>query len=142
MAGGVGQVELLGCGGIAADMKEDTADAIGCLNDGLIDGTRLGGMLVSHFKSIVPELVEAIGPYLFIADIYPCGKTGKVDVDPVRIFRNAVEKAAIADDRRIYGIIETIWKAGAVEGLILMWGEVDPEITASLGCKGAITGQQ
>jgi len=55
MAGGVGQIELLGCGGITADIEKDTADAIGCLNDGLVDGARLGRMLVGHFKSIVPE---------------------------------------------------------------------------------------
>ena len=79
---------------------------------------------------------------MLIADIDLCVKTGKVDIDPVGIFRNGVEKAGIADNICIDWIVETIGIAGAVEGLVLVRREIDPEIAASLRRVGAVAGSR
>ena len=151
--GRICEEELLGCGGLASYIEKDTADAVGGLNDGGVDGTGLISVLEGHFKGIVTEFVEAVtgpddttgtlfGADRLIADIDPCGKTRKVDIDPIWIFRHAVEKTAVSDDIGIDGIFETIGIAGLVERLVLVGGEVDLEITFSFGCIGAVAGYQ
>jgi len=60
VAGGIGEIELLGGGGITADGKKDTTDAVGCLDDGRLDRAGLISMFVGHFEGIVAELVKRI----------------------------------------------------------------------------------
>ena len=140
MVGSVSQKELLSSGCIAADVEKDATDAIGGLDHGLVDGAGLDGMLVGHLEGIIGQLVETIGPDLFIADIYFCVKAGKVNIDPVGVFRDGVEKAGIADNGCIDWVFEAKRIAGAVEGLVLVRREIDPEITASLRRVGAVAG--
>lgn len=60
VAGGIGEIELLGGGGITADGKKDTTDAVGRLDDGRLDRAGLISMFISHFEGIVSELVKRI----------------------------------------------------------------------------------
>ena len=140
MVDSVAQVELLSGGCVAADMEKDAADAIWGMDHGLVDGAGLDGMLVGHLEGIIGQLVKTIGPDLFIADIYFCVKAGKVNIDPVGVFRDGVEEAAIADNIRIDWVFEAKRIARAVESLVFVLREIDSEITASLRRVGAVTG--
>ena len=106
MAGGIRQEELLGGSGIAADVKKDTADAIGVVDDGLVDRAGFNGVLKGHFEGVVDELVKFVWPYLLIADIDAGVEAGEIHIDPIRIFGDRIEKAAVLDDLRVNGIFE------------------------------------
>jgi len=143
MAGSIRQEELLGRRRIAPDMEKDAADAIGCMDHRLIDGAGLGRMLERQFKRIIDKLVETIAPRAsnpLIADIDPCAEAGKVDIDPIGILRYAVEEAAVFEDIGIDRIVEAIGVAGAIEGLVLMPGEIDTKIAARFWRVGAVAG--
>ena len=129
MAGRVGDEELCGCRGIAAYFKEDAADAVGCLYDGILDGAGLVGMFEGHLVGVVLQLVKIVFSYLFVADVDAGAEPGEVDIDPVWIFGDSVEIAAVPYDVGIDGIFEGIGKVGAVEGLVLMRRKVDLKIT-------------
>ena len=60
VAGGIGEIELLGGGGIPADGKKDTPYAVGRLDDGRLDRAGLISMFIGHFEGIVAELVKRI----------------------------------------------------------------------------------
>jgi len=83
-----------------------------------------------------------LGADVFIADVDRCAETGEVDIDPVGVFGNGVEEAAVAGDAGVDWIVESIGIAGLVEGLIFMWGEIDLEIAIPFGGVGAVAGQQ
>ena len=142
MAGGVGQEELIGGGGVTAYVEEDAADAVGCLDDGLIDGAGFGGMFEGHFESVVAELVKLVGAYSLIADIDTGVKAGEIDIDPIGIFGYGIEKTAVAYDPGVDGIFECIGEPGLVEGLVLVGGEIYLKITASFWGVDAITGKE
>jgi hypothetical protein len=106
-------------------------------------------MLVGHLEGIVAELVERVaqplgiarwGADILIADINPCPEAWKVDVDPIWVLWYCVEKAAILEDICIDGVLEAIGIARAIESPVFVRREIDPEITASLRCVGAVTG--
>ena len=99
-------------------------------------------MFVGHFEGVVAELVKSVGPDIFIADIDRCAETGEVDIDPVGIFGNGVEEAAVAGDAGVDGIVESIGIAGLVEGLVFVWGKIDLEIAFPFGGVVAVAGQQ
>jgi len=149
VVGRIGQIELLGGSSITADMEKDAADAVWGMDDGLIDGACLDGVFIGHFKRIVGQLVEGIawlvvrlGANGLIADVYPCAKAREVDIDPVRIFRHRIKKAAIAGHGCVNRVVEAIGVARLVEGLILMRREVDPEVAPAFWRIGAVAGQQ
>ena len=79
---------------------------------------------------------------VLIADIDRCAKTGEVNIDPVGIFGNRVEEAAIAGDAGVDGIVESIGIAGLVEGLVFVWGEIDLEIAFPFGGIGTVAGHE
>lgn len=79
---------------------------------------------------------------ILITDIDRCAETGKIDIDPVRVFGDGVEEAAIACDAGVDGIVESIGIAGLVEGLVFVWGEIDPEIAFPFGGIGAVAGHE
>jgi len=140
MAGSIRQEELL-CGScVATDMEKDPSDTIWGMDHGLVDGAGLVGMLIGHLEGIVGQLVEGVGTDLLIADIYFCVKAWKVNIDPVRIFRDGVEEAAIADNIRIDWEFEAKGVAGTVESLVFVPGEIDPEIAPAFWRIGAVTG--
>jgi len=60
VAGGIGEIELLGGRGVTADGEKDAADAVGRLDDSRLDRAGLISMFVGHFEGIVAELVERI----------------------------------------------------------------------------------
>jgi hypothetical protein len=150
VAGCIGKIELLGSGGVTADGEKNASDAIGCLDDSRLDRTGLISMFVGHFEGIVAELVERVGWLLrvllgadvFIADIDGCAETGKVDIDPVGVFGNSIEEAAITGDAGVDGIVKGIGIAGLIEGLVFVRGEIDLEIPFPFGGVGAVAGQQ
>jgi hypothetical protein len=104
-------------------------------------------MLIGHFKSIVPQLLERIAgpalhraaPYVFVADINTTIEPGKFDIYPIRILGYRIKKTAVFEDPGIHGIFESIGKARLIKRLILMRGEVDLEITPLFGSIDAIT---
>ncbi len=126
----VGDEELCGCRRITAYFKEDAAYAVGRPYDGIFDGAGLIGMFEGHLIGVVLQLVEAVLAYLFVADVDAGAKPGEVDIDPVWIFGDGVEIAAVPDDVGINGIFEGIGKFGAVKGLVLMRRKVDFKITS------------
>lgn len=149
MAGGIGQEKLLSGGCIAADMEKDATDPVGSMNQGLVDRAGFNRMLVGHLKCIVDQFVEFVAGLMrvagrradpLVADINPCVEAGKVYIDPVGVLGNGIEEAAVFDHIGIHGVFEAIWVAGAVERLILMRREIDPEIPSSFWRIGAITG--
>ena len=79
---------------------------------------------------------------ILIADIDRCAETREIDIDPVGIFGNGVEEAAVAGDTGVDGIVEGIGIAGLVEGLVFVRGEIDLEIAFPFGGVGAVAGQQ
>lgn len=79
---------------------------------------------------------------ILIADIDRCAETREIDIDPVGIFGNGVEEAAVAGDTGVDGIVEGIGIAGLVEGLVFVRGKIDLEITFPFGGVGAVAGQQ
>ena len=79
---------------------------------------------------------------VLITDIDRCAETGKVDIDPVRVFGNGVEEAAITGDAGVDGIVESIGIAGLVEGLVFVWGEIDLEIAFPFGGVVTVAGQE
>ena len=83
-----------------------------------------------------------MGADVLIADIDRCAETGEVDIDPVGIFGNGVEEAAVAGDAGIDGIVESIGIAGLVEGLVFVWGKIDLEIAFPFGSVGTVAGQE
>jgi hypothetical protein len=106
-------------------------------------------MLVGHLERIVGQFVKGVarllrvarwGTDVFIADIDFGIEAGEFDIDPVGILRNCVEVAAVADDVGIDGVFKAIGIAGAVENLVFVWGEIDPEIPATFWRVGAVTG--
>lgn len=149
MVGSISQEELLGGSGVTADMEKDAADAICGMDHGLIDGAGLIGMLVSQLEGIVGKLVERIAWILrvvgrrsdtFIADIDPCAEAGKVDIDPIWILRYGVKEAAVFEHVGIDGIFEAKGITGPIEGLVLMGGEIDAEISPSFWRVRAVAG--
>ena len=130
MAGRVGDEELCGCRRIAANFKKDAAYAIWRLYDGIFNRAGLVGMFEGHLIGVVLQLVKAVWSYLFVADVDAGAEPGEVDIDPVWIFGDGVEIAAVPDDVSINGIFEGIGKVRAVEGLVLMRREVDFKITS------------
>jgi hypothetical protein len=140
MAGRVRQEKLLGSGCVTADMKKDAADAVRGMDHGLVDGAGLGGMFVGHLEGIVSQFVVTIGPNLLIAYVNPGSKTGKIHVDPIRVLRRRVEKAGILNHICIDRVLEAIRIARAVECLIFVPGEIDPEISAASGRVGTVAG--
>ena len=142
MAGGIGEIELLSGGGVTADGEKDAAYAIGCLDDSRLYRAGLIDMFVGHFEGIVAELVKSVDPDILIADIDRCAETGEVDIDPVGIFGNGVEEAAVAGDAGVDGIVESIGIAGLVEGLVFVWGEIDLEIAFPFGGVVTVAGQE
>jgi len=79
---------------------------------------------------------------VLIADIDRCAETGEVDIDPVGIFGNGVEEAAVPGDAGVDGIVESIGIAGLVEGLVFVWGEIDFEIAFPFGGIVTVAGQE
>ena len=119
------------------------------MDHGLVDRACLDGMFVGHLEGIVGKLVKGIarllrvarwGPDLLIADIYFCVKTGEFDIDPIGIFGYGIEEAAIADNVGIDGVRKAERIARAVENLVFVRREIDPEISATFWRVGAITG--
>lgn len=139
---GVGEEELVGRGSVTADIEIDTADAVGGLDDRLIDRAGLKRVFESHFEGILPQLFEFVRPYGLVADIDTRVETGEIDIDPIGILGHRIEKTAVPDDLRIYRIFECIWKTRLVKGLIFMPGEVDLEITPPFRGVDAITGNE
>ena len=140
----VGDEELCGCRRIAAYFKEDAADAVWRLYDGILDGAGLDGMFEGHFIGVVLQLVKGVPllrvwgkltlvrllSYRFVADVDAGAKTRKVDIYPIWVFGDSVEIAAVPDNVGINGIFEGIGKVRAVEALVLMRREVDLKITS------------
>jgi len=83
-----------------------------------------------------------LGADVLIADIDRCAETGKVDIDPVRVFGNGVEEAAIAGDAGVDGIVESIGIARLVECLVFVWREIDLEIAFPFGGVGTVAGHE
>lgn len=152
MAGGIRQVELLSGSGVTADVKKDPADAIRGVDHGLVDGTGFDGMLVGHLKGVVGEFVKAVWPsaggplvrrsYLFITDIDAGVEAGEVDIDPVWIFGDRIEKAAVLDDIGVYRIVEAEGIIRPVKCLIYMRRKINPEIASPFWGVVAIAGNQ
>ena len=140
--GGIGDKELLGRGGIAPDVEEDAADPIGRMHGGILDRTGLIGVFECHFEGIFPQLVEAVGSYLLVADIDPCVESGKVYIDPIGVFRPGLEEAGIPDDIGVYGVFKGIGKIFLVEGLVLMGWKIDFEVPSFFGRIDLITGKE
>jgi hypothetical protein len=142
MLRGIGEEELVGGSGIAANVEVDAANAVGGLDHRLIDGACLIGMFEGHFESVFPQLIEFVWSYGFVADINTCSEPGEIDVDPIGILGHCIEKAAVPDDIRIHRIFERIWKSRLIKGLILMAGEIYFEIAPSFGSINAVTGNK
>ena len=150
VVGGVGEEELIGGSGVSADVEVDAADAVGGLDDGLVNGAGFGGMFERHFEGIVAEPVKSVagsaaaglGSYCLVADIDTGGEAGEVHVYPIRVLGKGIEVAAIFYDIGVDRIFEGIREAGLVECLVLMWGEVYFEIASSFGSIHAIAGKQ
>jgi hypothetical protein len=150
VAGGVGEEELIGGSGVPADVEVDAADAVGGLDDGLVDGAGFGGMFESHFEGVIAEPVETVAgsaaaglwSYCLVADIDTGGEAREVHVYPIGVLGEGIEVAAVLYDIGVYRIFEGIREAGLVECLVLMWGEVYFEIASSFGSIHAIAGKQ
>jgi hypothetical protein len=99
-------------------------------------------MLEGHFESIIPQLVEAVLPYCFIADIDPGVECGEINIDPIWIFSGAIEKSAVLYHVRIHRVFEGIRIAGLVEGLVLMFRQVYFEIPPSFRSIVAVAGEK
>ena len=140
--GCIGDIELLGCGGIPSYPEVDSGHSIGGVHGRILDGTGFIGMFKGHFVGVVSQPVElAIGSDRFIADIDPGAKPWKVDIYPIGVFGDSVEITAILDNIGIDGIFEGIWEIGAVERLVLMRGEIDLKITPAFWRIVTITGE-
>jgi hypothetical protein len=144
----VGDEELVGCGCVAAHIEKDAADPIRCFYQGLVNGAGLIRMFESHFKGIVPEFVKAVarllrvlGADLFVTDIDPGAEAGKIDIDPIWVFRFCFEKARIAYYFCINGIFEGIRIAGLIKDLVLMRRKIYFEITFLFGCIDTVAGK-
>src|SRR6185437_1213975 len=120
MTRSIGKEELIGSRSVAPDMEKDAADAVGGLNDGLIDGTGLDAVLEGHFKGVVPQLVEFVWPYLFVTDVNACVESRKVDIDPIGILRQSIEKAGVFNDAGINRVFKGIGIPRFIEDLVLM----------------------
>ena len=96
-------------------------------------------MLEGHFKSIVPQLLELIRTYGLIADINTPVETRKIDIDPIWVLGNRIEKTTVPDNIGVNGILEGIWEPRLIKDLVLMPGEIDLEIAPPLGSVNAIT---
>jgi hypothetical protein len=152
MARGIRQVELLRGSGVTADVKKYTAYAIRGVDHGLVDGAGFYGMLVGHLKGVVREFVKGIWPsangplvrqaYLFIADVDAGIEAGEVDIDPVWIFGDRIEKAAVLDDIGVDGIVEAERIVRPVKCLVYMGWKIDPEIASSFWGVVTIAGNQ
>src|SRR5579863_498207 len=97
-------------------------------------------MFVGHLEGIVGQFVVTIGPNLLIAYVNPGCKTGEIHIDPIRVLRHRVEKAAILDHIGIDRVLEAIRIAGAVEWLIFVSWKIDPEISPALWRVWTVTG--
>lgn len=142
MAGRVGDEELCSCCRIAAYFKENAADAVWGSDDGILDGAGFVGMFEGHLIGVVLKFIKGVWSYLFVADVDTGAKPGKVDIDPVGIFGNGVEIAAIPDNAGINRVFEGIGKLRAVEGLVLMRGEIDLKIASSFWGIDPIAGKE
>jgi len=140
MAGSIRQEELLGSGCVAANVEKDATDAIWGVDHGLVDRAGLDGVLVGHPECIVGQFIVRIGSNLLIAYINSGAKAGKVDIDPIGVLRHLIEKAAVLDNVCIDWVLEAIGVAGTIECLILVRGEIDPEIPPAFGGVRAIAG--
>jgi hypothetical protein len=99
-------------------------------------------MLESHFIGIFPQLVEAVGTDLLIADIDTGIEPGKIDIDPPGVLWSGLKKAGILYDSRIYRVFESIRIALLVKGPVLMRGEIYLKISSSPGSIDTITGEK
>ena len=138
----VGDEELFAGGGVTAHFKEDAADAIWCIYHRIIDGTGLIGVFEGHFIGVIPELIEGVLPYLFIADVDAGAKTGEINIYPIWVFGYGIEITAVPDDIGVNGIFECVREVGAVEGLVLVGREVYFKIPSSFGRIDVIAGRQ
>ena len=96
VAGGVGDEELFGGGGVASDFKEDAADPVGGVHGGVVDAAGFDGVFEGHFVGVVAQFFE-VGPGvdLFVAYIDAGVECREVYVDPVRVFGYGIEVGAI-----------------------------------------------
>ena len=140
MAGSIRQEELLSSGSVAANVEKDATDTIWGVDHGLVDRAGLDGVLVGHLECIVGQFIVRIGPNLLIAYINSGAKAGKVHIDPIGVLRHRIEKAAVLDDVCIDGVLKAIGIARAIERLILVRGEIDPEIPPAFGGVRVIAG--
>jgi hypothetical protein len=141
--GCVGNEELVGCGRISSYIERDASYPIGRMYQRLVDGRSLVSVLKGHLKSVVPQLVEsvAIGSNVLIADVELCVEPGKIDVDPIRVFRFCLEESAVLHYISVHGIFEGIGVAWLIESTVLMPGQVYFEVSPSFWVVFAVTGR-
>jgi hypothetical protein len=65
--------------------------------------------------------------------VYPSVEPGKVDIDPIVVFRTLIEKKRVLHDFPINGIFKRIREVRFAEQLIFFGRKFDLEITAGFG---------
>ena len=142
MAGGVSDKELIGRGGVAADLEEVSSYSVGGLEDGVFDGARLVGVFKGHLEGVFAQLIEFVSTYRFVTDINACAEAGEVDVYPPGVLGDGIEKRTVLQDLSVNRVFERIGEAGLVEGLVLVGREVYLKITPSFGCVDTVAGKE
>ena len=79
---------------------------------------------------------------VLVADIDLRVEPGKINVDPVRIFRRLIEKSAVLHHLGIHRILEGIRIARLIKGPILMLRQIYPKIPPSFRIIIAVTGSE
>jgi len=140
MMGRIGDEELLGRGGIAADAEKDAAYPVAGDEGGVFDGAGLIGVFEGELVGVVAQFIELVWTNDLIADVDARAEAGKVDIDPPGIWSDGVEIGAVLQDVGVYGVFEGIGVAGLVEGAIFMGREINLKITAAFGSIDRIAG--
>src|SRR5215211_8247983 len=97
-------------------------------------------MLVSHFVSIVTQLVKGLRAYLLIADVNAAAESRKIDVYPVWILRPVFKKGSVFYNAGVHRVFKSVRIAGLIEHLVPMLRQRDLKIRTWPGHIIAVTG--
>jgi hypothetical protein len=98
-------------------------------------------LLVGEGKGVVYQGVKIIFTNLLITDVNTAVELGKIDVDPVWIFRSLFKKSSVFHDPCISRIFETVRITRLVERLVGFLWKIYSEITSRFIAIIAVAGK-
>ena len=98
-------------------------------------------VFIGHIVGVVHQLVQLVLTNFFITDVDLSIKPGKVDIDPVGIFRFSLKEGGILNDGSINRIFKGVRIAGLLEHLVFMFGKINFKISGGLGNIRTIAGE-